>query len=257
MLAPAFPDAAGEFLNEAPNQPDAAGTGKAEGASNHTPAGWQHSKELILAELVVFAFIFTADWQGLIWFSKTPYLLALGWISLRLRGLGWKDIGWSRYRSWGLTLAIGIASGIAIEAFELFVSGPLLTRLTGKPPDLEDFRPLIGSIKWLLLALAGTWTLAAIGEEFVYRGYLLNRLADLGNRSRAAWIFALLTGSVVFALAHTYQGPTGVIEAGLDGLLLGALYLRCDRKLLLPVIAHGVTDTVDVLLIYLGKYPGV
>jgi uncharacterized protein len=154
-------------------------------------------------------------------------------------------------------LLVAIAAGLLISAFELFISGPLLTRLTGKAANLEDFRPLVGNWKLLLLVLAGNWTLAAFGEEMVYRGYLLNRLADLGHRTRAAIIAALVVSSVVFAFAHTYQEVTGVVEAGIDGLWLGLLYLACDRKLAVPIIAHGVSNMPDVILVYLGKYPGM
>jgi membrane protease YdiL (CAAX protease family) len=221
------------------------------------PRGWRHTKALIIGEFALFAGIFIADWQGLIWGSKTPLLLALGWISLRLSGLGWKDLGWARYRTWKRTLLVAIAAGLAISAFELFVSGPLLTRLTGQPANLEDLRPLVGSWKLLLLVLAGNWTLAAFGEEMVYRGYLLNRLADLGRRTRPAWMAALMVSSAVFAFAHTYQEITGVVEAGIDGLWLGLLYLACDRKLSVPIIAHGMSNMPDLILIYLGKYPGM
>ena len=222
-----------------------------------TPQGWRHSKQLIVAEFALFAAIFIADWQGLIWPSKTPLLLALGWISLRIRGLGWKDIGWARYRTWKRTLLVGIGAGLLINAFELFVVGPLLTHFTGKAANLEDFRPLVGNWKLLLLVLAGNWTLAAFGEEMVYRGYLLNRLADIGRRTRPAFIAALVVSSVVFAFAHTYQEVTGVVEAGIDGLWLGLLYVACDRKLSVAIIAHGVSNMPDLILIYLGKYPGM
>jgi membrane protease YdiL (CAAX protease family) len=40
-----------------------------------------------------------------------------------------------------------------------------------KQPDLELFRAPSGNLKWTLLAIAGAWTLAAFGEEMVYRGY--------------------------------------------------------------------------------------
>ena len=222
-----------------------------------TPRGWRHSKELIVAEFALFAAIFIADWHGLIWGSKTPLLFALGWISLRLRGLGWKNIGWARYRTWQRTFVVAIIAGLLINAFELFVVGPLLTHFTGKAANLEELRPLVGNWKLLLLIMAGNWTLAAFGEEMVYRGYLLNRIADLGGRTRSALIAALVVSSVVFAFAHTYQEVTGVVEAGIDGLWLGLLYLACDRKLSVPIIAHGVSNMPDVILIYLGKYPGM
>jgi membrane protease YdiL (CAAX protease family) len=50
---------------------------------------------------------------------------------------------------------------------------------------------------------------------------------------------------------------TGIIDEGLMGLLLGVIYLRSGRNLAVPIIAHGVQDTVDLVLIFLGKYPGM
>ena len=47
-----------------------------------------------------------------------------------------------------------------------------------------------------------------------------------------------------------------MISAGLGGLVFGALYLATGRNLWVSVIAHGTTDTVGFLLLYLGKYPG-
>lgn len=221
------------------------------------PRGWRHSKELVLAEMVVFAGIFIADWQGLIWRSKTLYLLPLAWISLRIRGLGWRDIGFARYQTWGKTVIVALLAALAISALELFVTGPLLTRLTGQPANLEDFRPLVGNLKLLAILLVLNWPLAAFGEEFIFRGYLLNRLASLGNYTRRAWVVSVIISSVAFGLAHTYQDITGAVEAGIDGALLALLYLRCDRKLAVPMITHGITNTIDFILIYLGRYPGM
>jgi len=48
---------------------------------------------------------------------------------------------------------------------------------------------------------------------------------------------------------------TGIIDEGFMGLLLGLMYLGSGRNLLIPIIAHGIQDTVDVLLLYLGTYP--
>lgn len=40
-------------------------------------------------------------------------------------------------------------------------------------------------------------------------------------------------------------------------LVYGALYLWTGRNLWAPIIAHGVYDTVAILLAYVGKYPGL
>jgi uncharacterized protein len=218
---------------------------------------WRENKWLAVGELAIVALIFWADFHHLIFFSKTPYLALFGWISLRARKLRWRDVGLSRFRDWKTTIGLGIAAGLLLEGLELFVSQPLLVRLLGKQPDLEDFRPLIGNLKLTLIFVALAWTLAAFGEEMVYRGYLMNRVADLFNRSRRAWIISLIVVHVAFALAHAYQGWTGAIDEGLMGLLLGLIYLRTGRNLAVPVIAHGIADTVDFILMFLGKYPGM
>jgi len=226
-------------------------------ATGGAASGWRQSKWLILVELIVVVLIFWADERKMIHLSKTPYLLAFGWISLRVRGLRWRNAGLSLLRNWRATIGYGIGAGIALEAFQLFVSQPILVHVLGKQPDLETFRALQGNIKWTLLAIFGAWTLAAFGEEMVYRGYLMNRVADLMNRTRAAWIISLIAVHVGFGLAHAYQGITGILDEGLAGLLLGLIYLRTGRNLSVPIIAHGLGDTIDFILIFLGRYPGM
>ncbi|HZW94348.1 MAG TPA: CPBP family intramembrane glutamic endopeptidase [Candidatus Eremiobacteraceae bacterium] len=218
---------------------------------------WRQSKWLVAGEFVVVALIFAADARHFIPLSKTPFLLAFAWISLWVRRIGWRRVGLTPYRNWKVTLGLGVGAGLLLEGFELFVSQPLLVRWLGKQPDLETFRALNGNLKWTLIAIAGAWTLAAFGEEMVYRGYLMNRVADLLNRTRRAWIVSLIAVHVAFGLAHAYQGVTGVIDEGLMGLLLGIIYLRTGRNLSVPIIAHGVSDSIDVMLIFLGKYPGM
>ena len=214
---------------------------------------WRQSKWLILVELAIVGLIFVADAHHLIPVSKTPFLFLLAWISLRLRGLRWRDVGLLRFRNWRTTLLLGVGGGILMELIELFLSQPLLIRLTGKQPDLSDFYALRGNLKLTGLALALTWTLAAFGEEMVWRGYLMNRVADLGNRSRLAWAASLVVVNVGFGFAHSYQGITGIIDEGFMGLLLGLLYLATNLSV--PIVAHGVADTIDVLLLFTGKYP--
>jgi len=148
--------------------------------------GRHDSLWLVVAEFAIVAALFVADVYHHIFFSKTPYLFLLGWVSLRLRGMRWKDIGFARPAARGTTLAIGVLSGLFIEGFELFISQPLLVRWMGKMPDLSDFTAVHGNLKLTLIYLLLTWTLAAFGEELVYRGYLMNRVAGAFRGTRAA-----------------------------------------------------------------------
>lgn len=219
--------------------------------------GWRESRWLVAVEFCIVAAVFVADVYRLIPLSKTPFLFALGWISLRLRGSGWASVGFAMPPNWRRAVAVGILAGCGLVLLELFVSYPLLTSFTGKPPDLSDFRPLIGNLKQLLAMLLLIWVLAAFGEELVYRGYLMNRVAALAGGTRNAWIVSLVLVSVLFGAGHIDQGVTGITENVIAGLLLGLIYLACRRNLLVPIVAHGTGNTVDLILIYLGRYPGV
>ncbi len=217
----------------------------------------RNSVWLAVAEFAIVAALFWADVHHHIYVSKTPYLFLLGWASLRLRGMRWKDVGFARPQSWGRALLVGVGVGFCMEALELFVTQPLLARWLGKMPDLSDFADVTGNLKMLVFWVALVWVLGALGEEIDYRGYLMNRVAGVFRDTKAAWVLSLIVVSVVFGCGHLDQGATGMIENVWNGLLLGTLYLACGRNLAVPVVAHAVGDTLDFVLIYLGKYPGM
>jgi membrane protease YdiL (CAAX protease family) len=226
-------------------------------ATNHRSQVWRDSRWLILVEFVLVVAVYVGRQYHILKVSATPYLFLLAWISLRLRRVPWKRIGFTRYRTWATTLLLGIAYGLGLELFDLFAKQPLLTRLLRKPPDLSSFSAVRGNLKFALVMIALIWLLAAFGEELVYRGYLMNRIADLGAGTRTAWIVSLFLVSAIFGLSHYQQGFTGIIEEGSDGLILGLIYLSYRRNLAIPIVAHGVCDTIDIALLFLGKYPGL
>ncbi len=169
-----------------------------------------------------------------------------------MRGVGLRrDPGW-----WRIAL-IGITAGVGYQLLSLYLVEPLTARLIGRLPDVSMFAPLKGNVRLVLFYLAISWTLAGFGEEFVYRGYLLNRVAQLLGGSPRAWLVSLGASTVVFGLGHAYQGASGAIDTGLFGLLFGILYLLFGRNLWVVVIAHGVADTTAFVLLFFGRYPGV
>lgn len=218
----------------------------------------RENKSLIVAELIIALLVVAGGAADIIPLSSTPFLLLLGWVSLWLRRVGWRGVGLKRPDSWARTLLAGIACGVVFQTLSLTLLEPLIAKLTGELPDVSQFASLVGNPVLLVVWLALAWTLAAFGEEMVYRGYLMNRFADAGGASRrSAWIAALLVVTALFGVAHLYQGLSGVIATALSGLIFGLLYLWSGRNLWAPIIAHGVYDTVGFVLIFLGKYPGL
>ncbi|HKY32390.1 MAG TPA: CPBP family intramembrane glutamic endopeptidase [Candidatus Polarisedimenticolia bacterium] len=212
---------------------------------------------LAAAEAAAVAALFAADAARMVPFSKTPFLLLLGWASLRLRGLRWRDVGLHRPADMRRALALGCLAGSCMSLIELTVTHPLATWWAGQPPDLSDLLVIEGNLAVLGLALLLAWVVAALGEEAVYRGFLMSRAAGLLGGSRAAWWTSLAAVGLLFGAGHIDQGITGMMENTWNGWLLGGLYLACGRRLAVPIIAHGVQDTLDLVLIYLGLYPGL
>ncbi|RLE01995.1 MAG: CPBP family intramembrane metalloprotease, partial [Candidatus Aminicenantes bacterium] len=103
-----------------------------------------------------------------------------------------------------------------------------------------------------LFALAVVWTTAAFGEEMIFRGFFLNRLARLGRRRPFSWMIALLFSSVFFGLGHAYQGVAGVVLTALAGLFFGLIYLACRQNLWVPILVHGLYDTTAFLILFLN-----
>jgi hypothetical protein len=207
--------------------------------------------ELLLASALVIG----ANVYDVVPVSETPWLVMLGWLSLRLRGLTWQALGLRRPRNWITTTAVALVAGVALQLISEFVTEPIIERLTGQTPDLSSFRSLVGNLPAALGMLALVWTLAAFGEEMAYRGYVLERAATLGHHSSAAYLVAMVVVSLLFGLGHYYQGVAGMVGSAFSGLFFGVLYLAGGRNLWLPILGHGFSDTIGLVLIYLGLVP--
>ena len=212
---------------------------------------------LLAVEIALFALIFWGDAAGLVPLSKTPFLFLVAWASLRLRGLSWRSAGLRLDESWLPLVGIGLLAGLAFWSLEFFVENPVLHALTGKYPELSMFDDLVGNLTLLFILLGLNLVLAAFGEELVWRGYALPRAAEMFGGTKAAWIVALVAVNAVFGLAHLYQGEAGIIQATVQGVLLGLLYLATGRNLLAPIAAHFTANSCDFVTMYLGLYPGV
>lgn len=104
----------------------------------------------------------------------------------------------------------------------------------------EDVARVIGpsglaqTAAWIPVCVA-----AGVGEELSFRGYLQGQFARMTSSIPAA----VLIQSLVFAIAHAYQGWRLALLAGAYGLAFGAL--AAWRKSLRPgILAHALVDVV-------------
>jgi membrane protease YdiL (CAAX protease family) len=119
-----------------------------------------------------------------------------------------------------------------------------------KPPSGVD--EIQGHLSTLLIYLAVVWIFAGLGEEIGYRGYILNKLNDVFGRNRLGAVAAVVGSAVLFGFGHYYKGPTGILDSGIAGAILGIVYLISGRNLWACVIAHGCIDTFTLFAEYFG-----
>jgi len=137
-----------------------------------------------------------------------------------------------------------------VSVITTLVVTPLIRALGVPPLDVSTLQTVIEGdlVSYLVFLIPITWVSAAIGEELIARGFLLDRFMRL-YRPRVA----VVAQATIFALAHIYQGPTGVANIFVLALVFGAVYLRSGRNLWPLIAAHGIIDTVGITLIYLGR----
>lgn len=173
---------------------------------------------------------------------------------LRARGTGWRAIGLARPESWSRTALWGLALAVAVAVALLFIQVAVysLPGMQLESSDQSQYNPLAGNLPLLLFMVVAAWTSIAFGEEMFFRAFLITSLAYMRQGSKVSWAVALVISSAFFGLAHYQWGLAGVIETGIFGLILGTAYLRSGRNLWIPIIAHGLLNTVKFLLIYGG-----
>ena len=184
--------------------------------------------------------------------NEVPILFVLGLISIRLRDGGWAAMGLGWPKSWRRTILFALGAAATRILLGALVVDPITAHFW--PPAIapSGSEQITGhalvALRWLLLV----WTFAAFGEEIGYRGYLVTRAADVGNRSTAAYWTGVVIVSVLFGYGHYYKGPSGIVDSGMAGLVLGAAYLLSKRNLWVCILAHGFIDTFGVVAAYFG-----
>ena len=183
-------------------------------------------------------------------FIPTIPILGMITISLLIRHENIASLGFKKIKN-GLQMAGVVLLSVATwQLLQIGLTMPVLNHLTGTRQDLSAFVNLKGNLSQLLLYLVLTWTLAAFGEELVYRGYLLKRLGELFGSNFIGLILAVGISSLLFGVAHTEQGFIGVILTTLDALFFSWLNLKYDNNLWASTLAHGFSNSIGLFTFY-------
>lgn len=105
-------------------------------------------------------------------------------------------------------------TALFLAGFFVWIAG---TFVRAPSPAIKAPGGVLGWIQTVAFCLfTGYW------EEGFFRLYILTVCRRAGIKS----ITAALCSSLVFALCHVYEGPLGIANAGIAGILLAALFIK-------------------------------
>lgn len=180
---------------------------------------------------------------------------------LRRRGEGWSSFGLIPREGVKAKLAILPQALLVFGFFAIAVAGALgageafgWAFMKDVPAGVEDrWGDVEGNLPMFLLWLGIVWTAAAFGEEMFFRGFLITRAMALFRGIPFAAVFAVLIPALLFGLGHFYyQGLRGLVTTAAIGIAFGAAFLLLKRNLWPIVLVHGIVDTTNFTVLYLG-----
>lgn len=158
-------------------------------------------------------------------------------------------------REWIFNLSLALVGIIMVILFMVFILDPIITKLgIETPPDSHDrFAFFLGKpILFISYIILVVWFGAALGEELLFRGFILNRLSDLFGTNKLGWSLALFLHAILFGTLHAYQGIPGIIGTAIVALIFGAIYLLAKRSFFPLILAHGIINTISLSAYYLS-----
>jgi membrane protease YdiL (CAAX protease family) len=144
-----------------------------------------------------------------------------------------------------VVLGVGIAGCIlAANALLLLLFSKLQPQAFAQASEARESS--IEALAAVPLPLAlGTSLFAGVYEELVFRGFLLGRLRVALPGKTA---IVVIGQAFVFAVGHGWQGPIGVVQSFVVGLLFGALAAWGGVRV--GIAAHATIDAASFVLLH-------
>lgn len=187
----------------------------------------------------------------------------VGTVLYRIRGRSLRDLGLRLPASLLEWVKLLLLTVLAVAAVYVGTQLVVLPMLQSAFPDVafdggaENFAFFLNQPHiFALYILFVVWVGAAFGEEMFFRGFVMNNLSQAFGLTQAAWIIALIGQSILFGLAHGYQGLFGIVLTGSVGFIFGVVYLIGKRTMLPLILAHGLIDTLSLTQYYLSASTG-
>jgi len=177
--------------------------------------------------------------------------ITIALITLWAKRWDWSYFGLSN-PNWIKSIISGMLYSIGIFVLVDIIIQPIFEHLFGEI-NLQAFDGIKGNFISYLIFILFMWIVAGFGEEFLFRGYIVKRLAIIFGDTNKSWIIAVTITAIIFGLAHIYQGTSGVIITGIIGFIMGMIFFRHRQNLSIAMFTHGFYDMIGITLLYFGE----
>lgn len=176
--------------------------------------------------------------------ALTIFVLAIWWFkdrSFASLGLHWPD--WT-FSTSVLLLSLSFVVSFVYDIFQQIKSPENLQEARDDWKLHTPFMPTNGVEFRHFMVVVFT---AAICEEILFRGFLINYLVSIFEPTWVGMVWAVMLPAVVFALSHLYQGWESVIKIAVLSVVFGSLFVLTG-SLLIPVILHFFVNLISAWL---------
>jgi len=171
-------------------------------------------------------------------------------ITWKDRGLGLTVNAKDGLKSIGIALLVVVLAVAFMAAIVPIISNALGVTIPESSTDKFEF--MLGNpLYFAAYLLIVIWVGAAVGEELLMRGFLLNNLMSLFGQGKVGVIAAVVLHAAIFGMLHISQGVPGIIGTGVVAVIFAVVYLFNGRKLFPLIIAHGIINSLSLTAYYL------
>jgi len=212
----------------------------------------------IVAVLALFLWIFFSRWlyplldlpSAAPMPARTILMLLVVFALIRKSGDTWSSFGLSKKdKAWRIVLL-----ALVFFSLKLFIIQPIGDVVVQGFGLSKSNTSMFNHIQGNPLALAAwisiAWVAGGFAEEFIFRGFLMGRIAKLCSYSVTGWGMALAGQAILFGALHFYLGLAGVVSATVAALAYGIFFLIAGKNLWPIIIVHAVWDSLGFILIF-------
>lgn len=204
----------------------------------------------LLTVIALNAFVFN-PW------TKFPYTFVIIIAAALLISYGQfkslSELGFKTNYSFYKIIVSALLVFVFVEPFVDFILQPITNWLTQSPPDYSGFDVVKDDTPKYLKYLFYIWISAAFGEEILFRGFLFQQFKIIIPEFKYKLVLIVLLSSVLFAVPHLYLGWSGVLFTFFFGIIFSLIYIRYQYNIWIPIIVHGLVDSLFITLAYTDK----